>query len=391
MRKILNYFLGYIQIRVQSSYPERFLNLCARNGIEFWDMELVEVDAFIIKLLVKDFRKIPGIAKKASCKIHITQKYGLPFKMKKFRRRNVFLLGAIAFFIIAWVSTAFVWSIDINGFPELDAIKLRNELEKEGLKVGAYVSGIDVDNLKNSVLINMPELAYVYVNFNGPKASVTARKRTPRPEILDSTTPCDIIADKDGVIYEITVKSGSPMVEKGATVTKGELLASGYMTGRAGTTILTAVDAEIRARVWHRLSARIPKSYKKKEYTGNEKKVYTLNLFGNRIKLYRNSGISYIKCDKIIKENWLTVGDIKTPISIECATLSEYELSDAVLSDEEAFSMLESSLDKGLTLPDGAFVSDTNFKTSSDEKFAYATLITESIEDIGVKRKILKE
>ncbi len=391
MRKIINYFLGYIEIRVQSSYPERFLNLCARNGIEFWDMKLSEPDVFIIKLLIKDFKRLPDIAKKAPCKIHITGKYGFPFKTKKIRRRNAFLFGAVLFFIIAWISTSFVWSIDINGFPELDAIKLRRELQKEGLKVGAYVSAIDVDNLKNSVLINMPELSYVYVNFNGSRASVTARKRTQKPEILNDDVPCDIIADKNGVIYEITVKSGSPMVEKGATVTKGELLASGYMTGRAGTTVLTAVDAEIRARVWHKSSARIPKNYKKKEYTGNEKKIYTLKLFGKRIKLYRNSGISYIKCDKIIEKNSLTIGEIKTPISIECATLAEYELSDAVLSDEEAFALLKSSLDKGLTIPNGAFISDTTFKTSSDEKFAYATLIAESIEDIGVKREILKE
>lgn len=391
MQAILNFFLGSVLVRVKSSYPERFFNLCARNGIEFWDMTVTDIGAFTIRMTLPNFRRIRPVARKAMCNVHIVEKRGFPFFLNQFRKRWALVGGCIAFCIVAWIFTGFVWVINIDGFDGLDAVKLREVLAEEGLHAGTYIHSVDLTALKNRVLISMPELAYVSVNFNGSHADVTARPRKTPPEILDENVPCDIIADKDGIICDITVKTGTPEVVRGDTVIRGQLLASGYITGRAGSTVLTHADAEIRARIWHKDAARLQKTYARKTYTGREKNLYTIILLNNRIKLYINSGISYMKCDKIINKTDLEFfGGIKLPLSLERATYREYETQAESFTDETAYSHLSEVLHDALDIPEDAEVRDVDFRTSADENFAYATLMVECVEKIGVKSEIPK-
>ena len=392
MHRLLSFFSGTVRVEVRGSYPERFFNLCARNGIKFRNMELCEIGVFRIDMSPGMYLRIGDIARWSMCRVHILSKAGLPFLARRVKKRTLLLGGCAVFCIVAWVFTGFVWSVQIDGFDGLDEAKLYAYLEREGLRTGAWGRGVNVEELRNNILIQMPEIAYIYVNFSGAEAKVTARKRKAPPEILPSHVPCDIIADKDGVVESITVKTGSAEVKRGDAVVSGDLLASGYVTGRAGTTVMTHADAEITLRTWTRISARRPKKSSEKTYTGRERKCYSIILFGNRIKLYTNSRISYIKCDKIIDRKTLTLSErISLPISLECATYREYEIYDATLRDESAFEAMGDTLVGRISSKGDCEVVATSLATSSDENFAYATITAECIEKTGVKRKLLKD
>lgn len=389
MQNIVNFFRGSVRVFVRCSYPERFFNLCARENISFWDMEILVPGEFYITLPIKDFKSLRPIAKKVSCKIHIVRKSGFPFFADKFRHRNMLIAGCVAFCLVAWVMMNFVWVIEINGFDGLDRAKLLRALSDCGVRIGAYIPRIERGNLRNDVLITMPELSYVYVNFKGSHATVTAKKRELPPDILAEDVPCDIIADKDGQICEITVKTGTPEVIRGDAVTKGQLLVSGYMTGRAGATVITHADAEIKARVWKKTEAKMMKKQKQKRYTGEEKTTWAIILFGKRIKLYFNSGISYMKCDKIIRKTDLALpGGMKLPIALEKSVYREYVAEESELRDEDAFLFLGDALNPDET--ETAEISDISFETGSDSNFAYAQMRAECIEPIGIKKEILK-
>ncbi len=354
-------------------------------------MEILVPGEFYITLPIKDFKSLRPIAKKVSCKIHIIRKSGLPFFSHKFRKRNMLIAGCIAFCLVAWVFMNFVWVIEIDGFDGLDRAKLMRALSDCGVKIGAYIPRIDRGSIRNDVLITMPELSYVYVNFKGSNAKVTAKERIMPPEILAEDTACDIIADKDGQIRDITVKTGMPEVSRGDAVTKGQLLVSGYMTGRAGATVITHADAEIKANIRKKLSAKMMKKQSGKRYTGKEKTAWAIILFGKRIKLYFNSGISYMKCDKIIKRTDLALpGGMKLPLSLEKSVYREYEVKETELRDEDAFGLLGEYLSLELQTTDGAEISDISFKTGSDGDFAYAEMRADCVEPIGIKKEILK-
>ena len=389
---IVNYISGNVTVEIRGAYPERFFNLCARNGIEFWDVEDIDTGIFRLKMTLSNFRGIRRVARRSMCKIHIVKKSGLPFFLKRFKKRLPFVLGCAVFCITAWIFTSFIWVININGYDGLDTVKLLENLRAAGLYEGRYCASVNIAELRNTLLIDMPELSYVSIKFNGAHADVTVRKRVFPPDILPAETPCDIIADKEGIISDITVKTGTAAVRRGDTVTKGQLLAGGYMTGRAGTTILTHADAEIKVRTWKRHSAKMIKKYERKSYTGREKERFTLIVFGNRIKLYINSGISYVKCDKIIKRNDLAFSDeLLLPLALERSVYREYVTEERVMSDDEAFYILGEQINKNLPDKSEAEIVNVDLKTSSDDKFAYATLVAECVEEIGVKREILKD
>lgn len=390
MQKIINFFLGSVCVRIETSFPERFFNLCARYGITFWDMSSEALDVILLRMTVGNFKKLPQIARKVSCRIHITKKLGFPFFVYRFRKRKLLISGCIAFCVAAWIFTSFVWIIDIDGFEGLDTERLREKLRDYGLKRGTLAMLVNEENIKNSILIEMPEISYISVNLNGAHACVTVKKRILPPEILSKEAPCDIIADKDGVISSIVVKSGTPEVSRGDAVIKGQILASGYITGRAGTTIITHADADIRATTWQKISSRMMKKHERKVYSGETKKVYTIILPKRRIKLSLNSGISYAKCDKIIKKTDLEFfGGIKLPLSLECATYREYKTEPAKLPDSEAFEILGEEVHSAVSEKEGALITDSEFLTSADSEFAYATLTVEFDEPIGEERKIL--
>ncbi len=392
MQRIVRFFTGSVRVEVRGAYPERFLNLCARNGIKFRNMETLDIGVFRIDMSPRDFLGIRTVSKKSMCSVHIVKKEGLPFLVRKVKKRTLLLAGCALFCVAAWIFTGFVWTIRLDGFEGLDEKLLLSYLEKEGLCVGARVSSIDVETLRNDILIQMPELSYIYVNFSGAEARVIAKARKKPPEILPEDEPCDIIADKDGIINSITVKTGTPEVVKGDTVTRGQILASGYITGREGTTVVTHADAEITIKTWQSASARMQKKYDKKSFTGREKNRYTIILFGNRIKLYPNSRISYAKCDKIIKTNNVTLSEkLKLPISLEKATYREFELLEESVTDECAYEIMGDTLAKKLSEKKDCEVVNTKLITSSDENFAYASLRAECVEKTGVKRKLLKD
>lgn len=392
MQRIVNFFFGSVRVEVRGSYPERFLNLCARNGIKFRNMETCDVGVFRIDMSPRSFLVIRDIARRSMCRVHIVSKNGLPFLARRVKKRTLLVAGFALFCIAAWIFTGFVWAVDIDGFPSLDEERLAYLLEREGLRTGASVNSIDIEELRNNILIDMPELAYIYVNFSGARARVIARQRKAPPDILPADVPCDIISDKDGIVESITVKTGTPEVAKGDTVVRGEILASGYVTGRAGTTVTTHADAEITLKTWSRISARMPKKQQEKNYTGREKKCYTIILSGNRIKLYPNSRISYTKCDKIIDRKTLMVSEkISLPISLECATYREYEIIESTLQDEKAYEFMGDTLSGKIAEKEDCEVLSTRLSTSSDGNFAYATITAECIEKAGVERKILKD
>jgi len=392
MQRIIRFFEGSVRVEVSGSYPERFLNLCARNGIGFRNMENLDTGVFRIDMAPSEYLKIRGVAKKAMCRVHIVSKSGLPFIARKVRGRHLLIAGSAVFCVAAWVFTSFVWTVSVDGFEGLDREKLMAYLEEEGLRRGVSVSSVDVEALRNNILIRMPELSYIYVNFNGAEARVIARERKAPPEILREDEPCDIIADKDGIIEEITVKTGTASVSRGDTVMRGQILASGYVTGREGTTVITHADAEITARTWTHMSARMQKRYNEKVYTGSEKSCYTIILFGHRIKLYPNSRISYAKCDKIIKTNEISLSDkIVLPIALEKATYREFSLSKKSIREEVAYEVMGETLARKFSEKKDCEVLETKLITSADENLAYATLQAECVEKIGKERKILRD
>ena len=109
-----DFLAGYVRIQVSGDACERFFNLCAYHRLKLWRL-LPEAEAYTACISVRDFRKLKTLVKKSHVRLRITERHGLPFFIRKYRRRRLWVLGFLAaVWLLLWLG-AHVWRITLNG------------------------------------------------------------------------------------------------------------------------------------------------------------------------------------------------------------------------------------------------------------------------------------
>ena len=85
---------------------------------------------------ISDFKRLSEVARKTKCKIRIKKKRGIPFLLNKYRKRKLFVILLLIISLLIYISSNYVWNIDINVKDNLTIDNLQEELEKVGLKRG---------------------------------------------------------------------------------------------------------------------------------------------------------------------------------------------------------------------------------------------------------------
>ena len=86
--KILQYYRGFVIVRIISHSPERFLNLCRNHEIVLQDLTYRD-GYYECQMDLKDFRRIRSIAHKSHTRLFIVKKCGFPFFLYRNRHRKV--------------------------------------------------------------------------------------------------------------------------------------------------------------------------------------------------------------------------------------------------------------------------------------------------------------
>lgn len=387
MNGIIHALFGYLKIEVYGADLNRFLNLCAGENILFWGHRRTSVDRMTLYLPVPAFYQMPRITRRACCRVHIVKRFGLPFFLHRIKPRIALLFGVFLFLLCAWISSLFIWEITISGPTAIPQDRILKSLAEYGVSQGAYTKSLNIDSIKNQMLLEMPDLIYLNINLHGSRAEVTVRDRTRPPEIVDETGFANIVATHGGIIERVVVYEGTPEVKKGDLVIPGQILANGYMTGRSGVTVPTRARADVYARTWDHTQAIFPLSVFECYKTGEERTRYTL-IFGRvRIKIFEKGSIEESECDKIIKRSRLVLpGGIALPIALECETASECRLQTAELAPISAIDLTANEMRKKLLLSDTDTLLDCRFTAEESGGALVMKMTAECIKQIGVEQ-----
>ena len=71
---LLSYLFGYLVVKIDGYYIERFINLCRGQKIALWNLKRKGEISLTIKVAKDDFKSICKIAKKLKCKVKIKNK-----------------------------------------------------------------------------------------------------------------------------------------------------------------------------------------------------------------------------------------------------------------------------------------------------------------------------
>lgn len=349
MYRIVNYFRGYAQIRITGAAPERCLNALSAHGIIFWGIVREDALHYCIFVHKRQIEMVRRLAMREFCTAEVTAYHGFYAAYGRLLRRPVFLLGMLLAVLATFLLQRFVWAIEIEGNTELHDEQILHALETLDIRFGAWGPSIDSQHTKNQMLNIVPELQWLAVNRTGSVLHVlVAERRTPQEE-QGTYSVANIVASCDGVLTEVSVLEGMRLCAVGDTVSKGQLLVSGYEDYGLCMRAVRA-SAEIYAMTWHSGTVVTPAQTMQKQYTGEEWTQYTLVVGRKRINLSGNSGIHAVNCDKMIDEQVLSLpGGYSLPLKLEKAVYRAYTLIPTDLDANSAGECLQAAW-KRLTL-----------------------------------------
>lgn len=295
INKIVYYAMGYICLDIKGVFPERFLNLCAKGNIICWDLQRKN-DGICCKILKKDFENVKEIITKSQSELISFKEKGILTNIKRYRFKYGLFIGITAFFILIFVMSQFVWDIEVFGNKRISEENILRILKSENVKIGTYIKDIDINDLKESVILKSKEISFVNINIKGTKISVEVKERINKPTIVPKDEPCDIIALRDGYVLEIEGYEGQNLVKKGDSVVAGQTLISGIIESEDSIRKVHSIG-KIKARTYRRCENTIPKKYFERIPTGKVTNKYLFKIFGKRFRFYFNERAPYTEYD----------------------------------------------------------------------------------------------
>lgn len=229
---LYRFFCGALRVEFFGVYPEKVLNLCAKNKITIWSARYVN-QKICCKITVKDFLKLPNILRKSGIRVHILERFGFPFIIKKYNRRFGILVGAVIFFGFLYIMSGYVWIINVEGNNSVETKAIIAACEDLGVKIGVKKSSINAKADAQELLLKMDTLAWSSFNIEGCRVTVNVTEVKPKAE--DNSIPTNLISDCDGVITHIDVTAGNCLVKVGDVVKRGDLLVSGVVETESET------------------------------------------------------------------------------------------------------------------------------------------------------------
>ena len=388
MKKAVNYVRGSICVEVECPYPERFVNVCAQNGIEFWRLNRLSATVVTVHVHIGGYRLLKSLAARAGFAITPVKKTGVPFFLWKIRKRYVLLIGMALCLLTVHSMSLFIWEIQVVGNEKIPASLILETLGELGVGTGSFGPSITTEAVSNEMILRLPKLSWIAVNVSGSRAHVLVRERIPKPEIIDEKTPAMVYALKPGVIVKMNVLEGAKVYAAGDTVEADEVIVTGIMDSLASGRRAVHAMAEVYARTWYEKSAKMPLEAVIKEYTGKSETRKALVIGCKKINLFLNGRIPWASYDKITDESavrFLTGNTL--PLSVVTEEYAEYIPLRSALSVSDAEKILRDSLLGTLREEiGGGSIVGTEFGTDVAGGVVTVTLRAECIEEIAASR-----
>lgn len=406
--KLMSFLLGYVTILVTGDAPEKFINMAASRGISLWDVARSGDGGIRLKVRVNAVKPLRHMARRTRCRFRICRREGLPFYFARLRRRKALALGAVFCVGVLYLLTSFVWFIEVRGNEQLSTAELMEAAAEAGLARGVPKWQVETGAVEAKIMERLPLVAWTGVYLKGTRVLIEVAERTLPVE--EDHQPAHIVADKAGLVKEVLIVSGHPVVKEGDTVVPGQVLISGVIPaveepapgevpesgqkpGEVKPAAYVHARGIVRARVWYEGYGEVPIIEEGRRFTGRTETRTSIKFEGKEIILSGSQNIPFehYETDTLVKSlpTWRNL-----IIPVELITIKYHELSDYRIerSLEEARSLAEErALQEALaslsqnTRVEKQWVEEV--QTGRAENLVRVKAIIEAVEDIGTDKQ----
>lgn len=391
LKILLNYILGYVNIRVEGFFIERFINICISKKILLWNMKREKSTILYANIGIQDYKKLKNIAKKTKTRINIQSKKGMPFLLHRYRKRKIFVGLLAIIFIALFMMSKFIWNIEIKGNTRISKTEIMEELNKNGLKIGTYKRKLNANSVINKVRLDRGDIAWIGIDIEGTNAIVEIKETSEAPELIDENEYCNIVSNKEGMITKINVQNGTAVVKEGDIVKEGDTLVLGYLEGKYTGIRYVHAKADIKAKIWYSKKEKVFLKQQIQVPTGATEQKYTLNINNFKINFYKT--LSKFENYDTINENkkLMLFSNFYLPIELIKKTNCEYKYEEKIYTEEELTQItqekIEKELEEEIVQTENIINKQTNIYPNED--YIEVEVIYEVLENIGSKDKII--
>ncbi|MBR5614090.1 MAG: sporulation protein YqfD [Clostridia bacterium] len=391
---ILGYIRGYVVIRAEGCFLERFLNICMRRGILLRNVKRRGDTCIDACISIQGFKALRQIAKKTKTRVTIKSRHGLPFFLYRYRKRRPVIVGLVLFAAVLWYLSTHIMGIDIVGNERIPTAEIERGLKAVGLYRGAATGKIEPKSVQNKMMTGFDDIAWIGINIKGSRAYIEVKERIDTKRIEGTDIPCNLVAARDGIIRLLEVKEGQTIVKINDMVEKGDLLVSGAVDSTKDGIRYAHSFGEVYADTRYQKSRTYPLEYTEKLYTGEETKRISLTLFGKEIKLFLNKNAPYEYCDKAESKTEYGIFGGKIPsVFVSRTDFKEYVPEKKTRTLKQAVDLGRKELEAELKkeIPPDAEVKDVEVTyTESGSKAVEVAVKISCTENIAVQSVIDK-
>jgi len=296
--RLWSFLTGYVTLVVKGGNLEKLINMAVSRGLYLWDIRRVDPDTARVKLRLNGIKALRHIARVTRCRFRITGKSGLPFKVARLKKSKTLLAGAVISALLVYIMSSFIWFVEVRGNKNIPADRVEKIAGEAGLAIGTLKAGLNKDSIEKYIRNEIPGVAWVGIKITGTKAIIEIAEKIIIPPVDNS--PANVVAEKAGLIQDLLVLSGKPVVSEGEMVRKGDVLITGCITpepkpgekpdgeNRDHQVPLTPVrlvraKGIVRAKVWYEGYGECSLVDQGTKRTGKETQVVSIRVFGKAL------------------------------------------------------------------------------------------------------------
>ena len=381
MLAFLRFLKGYLKLHISGYSPERFMNLCRLNGIILWDI-IPQEGYYICKISLSDYPKTDPFLQKTKVKAEIRKEYGLPFFMRKNRKRKIFFIGIVVSFLFIYGMSFFIWSFTFSGNQLIHDDILLRFVNSLGVNYGTYKKNIDIPMLEEEIREYFDGISWVSVKISGTGLIVSVKENEILATEVKEETPVsdDLVSGTKGTIVKMITRKGVPLVKVGDEVDVGTILVEGKVPifdndGNILSYDYVDADADVTIRTEYPIHRKVSRYYRHKNYTGSEYMLPYVR-FGQHYFCFIYKENPYNLYDVIVKENTHPLcTEFSIPFFWGSRRYCEYVEIEDLYGEEEGTILLKQFLEQTMKELNekGVQIIENNVKIETDSQYLKLT------------------
>jgi len=252
------FWYGRILFLARGEQLARFVNLVSKGGVILYHTQKSE-RGMRAQIKLADFRRLRRAARLTHTRVHIVAKYGWPFIAARWWRRKGLLIGIVIIASVLTLLSQLVLSISVSGNKNLMSPDVLERAEKLGLKTWVYSKELDLNGIAKALQEQLPDAAWIGIERQGTNIQIRVSEKI-RPSIPNEAG--SLVASRAGIVKEIMVIEGTPLVHEGETVRAGQVLIKSLegnnLSSLKATPPVSVARGFVRARVWYSAEAQTP-------------------------------------------------------------------------------------------------------------------------------------